>query len=186
MNFTGRFKGVTVDWASGETVISFTVNEAAALNDVKSIQNIEKLSIKADAFKKKRSLNANAYFHVLVGKIAEALTISQAHAKNIMISKYGQVQLLPDGDAMIYKTNAPVEYMQELETIHSLPVKFGEENGKQVVFYKLFRGSSTYDTKEMSVLIEGTVADAKELGIETMTPAELERMLKAWNPSCKM
>ena len=39
---------------------------------------------------------------------------------------------------------------------------------------------STYDTKEMSVLIDGTVADAKELGIDTITPAELQEMKERW------
>ena len=43
-----------------------------------------------------------------------------------------------------------------------------------------FYGSSGYDTKQMSVLIDGLVADAQELGIETMTPAELERLKVMW------
>ena len=81
---------------------------------------------------------------------------------------------------MIYKSNAPVEYMQELEALHSMPVKFSEENGKEVVFYRIYRGSSTYDSKEMSLLIEGTVSDAKDLGIETIPPDELERMMLMW------
>lgn len=42
------------------------------------------------------------------------------------------------------------------------------------------RGSHTYDTKEMSRLIDGTVEEAKELGIETLTPDQVERMKQAW------
>jgi hypothetical protein len=42
------------------------------------------------------------------------------------------------------------------------------------------RGSHTYDTKEMSRLIDGVVEAAKELGIETLTPEQLERMKAAW------
>ena len=180
MKFTGKLQNVSVDWKTGQPIVSFTVNEAVAMNEIEKIQNIEILDIKAEKHSKKRSLDANAYFHVLVGKIAEALTISKAHAKNIVISKYGQVQLLPDGEAMIYKSNAPVEYMRELETLHSIPVKFSEENGKEVVFYKIYRGSHTYNSQEMNVLIQGTVADAKELGIETLTPTELRRMTSLW------
>ena len=55
-----------------------------------------------------------------------------------------------------------------------------QENGKEVVFYRIYRGSSTYDSKEMSLLIEGTVSDAKDLGIETIPPDELERMMLMW------
>jgi hypothetical protein len=47
-------------------------------------------------------------------------------------------------------------------------------------FYKIYRGSHTYDTKEMSLLIDGTVADAKELGIETATPDEIRQMKERW------
>ena len=97
-------------------------------------------------------------------------------AKNILICRYGQVETLPDGSPLIYKTNAPVEYMMELESIHSIPVKYADG----ATFYKIYRGSHTYDTYEMSKLIEGTVADAKEQGIDTMTPAEIKRMVIAW------
>lgn len=57
-----------------------------------------------------------------------------------------------------------------------MPVRY---DGKLTV-YKIYRGSHTYDTKEMSVLIDGTVADAKELGIDTITPAELQEMKERW------
>jgi hypothetical protein len=113
---------------------------------------------------------------MLSDKIAESLTVSKAKAKNILICKYGQPQLLPDGDVMIYKTNAPVEFMIEQESIHCIPVKYLDD----ATFYKIYRGSHTYDTKEMSLLIDGTVADAKELGIETLSPDEIRIMKERW------
>lgn len=136
----------------------------------------KKLSIEIKPFREKRSLDANAYFHVLVGKIAEALTISKAKAKNVLICKYGQPQLLPDGNIMIYKTNAPAEFMLEQESIHCIPVKYLDD----ATFYKIYRGSSTYDTKEMALLIDGTVADAQELNIQTATPNEIRMMKERW------
>lgn len=42
------------------------------------------------------------------------------------------------------------------------------------------RGSHTYDTKEMSELIKGTVQEAKALGIETATPQEIKEMEERW------
>lgn len=179
METTGKLMSVAKDIITGKLNITFQI-DSAPVEELNSLAQLESLDIKAVKHRKKRSLDSNAYFHVLVGKIAEKLTISKAKAKNILLCKYGQAELLPDGSPLIYKTNAPVEYMEELESIHSIPVKFGEENGKQVVFYKLYRGSHTYDTKEMSVLIDGTVADAKDLGIDTLTPDELKRMVAAW------
>ena len=130
--------------------------------------------------REKRSLDANAYFHVLCDKLRLKLGISMARCKNHLIADYGQIQYLPDGAPMIYKTNAPEEYMLELETIHAKCVKVAEENGKEVFFYRLYRGSHEYDTKEMSQLIDGTVQECKAVGIETATPDEIARMEALW------
>ena len=180
MDCTGVLQSVNRDWSTDKLIMTFIINEDVPHESIEEIRSCEKLSLVAKKWRQRRSLDANAYFHVLVGKIADAQTISKAKAKNILICKYGQPQLLPDGSPMVYKTNAPVEYMMELESIHSIPIKFSEENGKEVVFYKIYRGSHTYDSKEMSVLIEGTIADAKEQGIETLTPRELAIMYEKW------
>ena len=176
MELTGIINGITNDCVTGELNVTFTINEKITLSEYEKLKSYEKLHIKVGKFKVKRSLNANAYFHVLVGKISEALTISKAKAKNILICKYGQPQLLPDGDIMIYKTNAPVEFMLEQESIHCIPIKYLDD----ATFYKLYRGSHTYDTREMSLLIDGTVADAKDLGIETLAADDLDRMKRMW------
>ena len=57
-----------------------------------------------------------------------------------------------------------------------MPVRY---DGKLTV-YKIYRGVIPMTRKEMSVLIDGTVADAKELGIDTITPAELQEMKERW------
>lgn len=175
MEFTGKL--LEVGCIGNDLTITFTVNDRSEIYEsYEKIKDCEKLTIKAEKYREKRSLDANAYFHVLTGKIADKLTISKSKAKNILICKYGQPQLLEDGSPMVYKTNAPVEYMMEQESIHSIPIKFLDD----ATFYKIYRGSHTYDTKEMSALIDGTVADAKELGIETMTPDELRKMKERW------
>ena len=163
MELTGKAVGASLDFDTNRFRITFEVNENDVVkSEYDKLKGYDKLKIKAVRYTQRRSLDANAYFHVLVGKIADALTISKAKAKNVLICKYGQPQLLPDGSMMVYKTNAPEEFMWEQETIHCLPVKY-EDNA---TFYK--------------VLIDGTVADAKELGIETITPAEIAEMKERW------
>ncbi len=54
------------------------------------------------------------------------------------------------------------------------------EDGTRLPIYWVIRGSHTYDTAEMAKLISGTVYEAKEHGIETMTPNELARMMASW------
>lgn len=177
MELTGKAVGASLDFDTNRFRITFEVNENDVVkSEYDKLRSYDKLKIKAVRYTQRRSLDANAYFHVLVSKIADALTISKAKAKNVLICKYGQPQLLPDGSIMVYKTNAPEEFMWEQESIHAIPVKYEEK----ATFYKIYRGSHTYDTKEMSVLIDGTVADAKELGIETVTPTELAEMKERW------
>lgn len=174
MDLTGKVKDLTMDIKSGKLILSFLINEKADLSGYG-----ENIDITIKKHRGKRSIDANAYFHVLVGKIADEFTISKARAKNILICKYGQPLLLDDENICYYKTNAPIEFVQEQEEPHLGFIRILPDG---MYMYKVMRGSHTYDTKEMSCLIDGTVADAKEAGIETMTPDEIERMKKAWHP----
>ena len=130
--------------------------------------------------KKHRSLDSNAYFHLLVDKLRQKLNISFACCKNHLIASYGQIMYLEDNEPMIYKTNAPEEYMMELETIHTKCIRVQEENGINVYFYRVYRGSHTYNSIEMNKLITGTVEECKAQDIETLTSNELEHMAKLW------
>jgi len=130
----------------------------------------------------RRSLNANAYFHVLVGKIAEAVGQSNAYIKNDLIRKYGQYEYIDD-KILVYITNAPPEYMYEREEVHTALHSTKVVSGVNQYTYLILRGTHSYNTQEMSRLIDGAVNEARELGIETMSPAELERMKATWNPS---
>lgn len=129
--------------------------------------------------KEKRSLDSNAYFHVLCDKLRQKLNISMARCKNHLIADYGQIEYVDD-EPMIYKTNAPEDYMMELETIHTKLVKVSEENGKPTYFYRIYRGSHTYNSLEMARLIQGTIQECQAQDIQTATPDELAYMQKLW------
>lgn len=130
--------------------------------------------------KNKRSLDSNAYFHVLCDELRQVLGVSMACMKNHLIADYGQIDYLEEGQPVICKTNAPDDYMMELETLHTKCIKVVKEEGRYVYFYRVYRGSHTYDSKEMAALIRGTIAECQEQGIETATPDELEKMAKRW------
>ena len=139
------------------------------------------LTIEVRIRRQKRSQNANAYFHVLVGKIADRLQISKARAKNIMLGKYGQREITNEGPLIISIINS-VD-MAEREDIHTQPIGYGEAGGHDFVHYAIIKPSHLYDTQEMAHLIDGTVEDAKELGIETLSENEIRRMEAAWQRS---
>lgn len=182
MECTGKIKSLGIDLLSNKYTVELALNENK-LDQLQNLKDKDKLSFKINQYRKKRSLDANAYFHVLVGKIAKILNppISEQRCKNILICRYGQ-QLLDNNDSPVYmKVNIDAETMLEQETIHCLPCGEKTENGITTNFYRVYRGSHTYDTKEMSVLIDGTVQEAKELGIDTYTPAQIKEMEERWH-----
>lgn len=130
--------------------------------------------------REKRSLDSNAYFHVLCDKLRQKIGVSMAYCKNTLVSDYGQIEYLSEGEPLIYKTNAPVEKMMELEYPHTKCIKTSEENGRTVYFYRVYRPTREYNSEEMSILIAGTVEECKAQGIETATPAELAHMAELW------
>ena len=120
--------------------------------------------------KEKRSLNANNYFWLLVGKIADAMRASKDDIYMMMLKRYGQysmVSVVSDVDV--------TGYFKYFELIGQTPLQ-----GKLFNHYRIYKGSSEYDSLEMSILIDGIVEEAKAMGIETLTPDEIERMKQAW------
>lgn len=179
MRFTGRLKEPIIDYLTGRLAILFEPNEDFR-QTYEELKDCEKLSLEIKKYKAKRSLNANAYFHVLVGKIADKMGISKPRCKNILIGRYGQPELIEDGEQAVLKTNISVERMLEQEAIHCMPCGGKEENGIEVNFFRVYRGSHTYNTEEMSLLIDGTIQEAKDIRIpdaEIATPDE-RRLLK--------
>jgi len=136
--------------------------------------------IEVKLHKDKRSLNANSYFHVLCDKLRQALKISFAECKNNLITSYGQIEYIGETPATI-KTNIPADKMAQSETLHCKPIHV---EGSDAYWYRLYRGTHTYDTREMALLIDGTIEECKAQGIETMTPYELKR-LEGYEPSNK-
>lgn len=173
METTGRIEGITKDWKSDKLIISFLVDSIPT--DLEDLQN-KNLDVVAKPHREKRSLNANAYFHVLSGKIAEKLGTSLTHEKNRMIREYGQYEVI---DGMIPTLTAKEKYEDKMLDIEGVHLKVVERPGGTVKM-AVMRGSHTYNTAEMSRLIDATVEEAKELGIETLTPDQLERMKASW------
>lgn len=177
MESKGRLISIAKDYMSGKLLITFEI-ETSPVDELNSFKDLE-LSITAKKYKAKRSLDANAYFHVLVDKLADHYGISKVRCKNLMIARYGQAEMV-DGEIVFLKSNIPIEKMMENEIMHCHPVRVVVENDKEVVFYKVYRGSHSYDTKEMSILINGVVDECSDAGIETISPEELARMVNSW------
>lgn len=129
--------------------------------------------------RKKRSLNANNYSWKLTDELADKLIVAgvkltkeQTHAE--MIFRYGQVLCDENGEQVTYSTAQEVM----LPEFYPYAKQIGESelNGKTFKHYRIYRGSHTYDTREMSIFISGIVEECKEQGIDTDTP-EIKSLL---------
>lgn len=131
------------------------------------------LKLTISKLRKKRSLNANAYLWVLCEKIAKALQTSKDEVYEEMLNRYGTY----DYDDIGYITIQIRNYVdiKRLGGHWQLLTQDDDWSG-----YIKIKGSSEYNTKEMSTLIDGVVYECKELGIETLPPHELEIMKQAW------
>lgn len=177
MECTGRLKDASRS-LDGKAQITLTINEVnVALAGYDSLKDAEQLDIVIRKHRKKRSINANKYFHKLVDEIAKVLHSSHTEIHNKLISEYGQI----DTDIEVITMADSVSWLK-VESMHLRPTTATKvlDNGRLYRVYFVMRGSHTYDTAEMSKLIDGAVSEAKELGIETMTPDELERMKQMW------
>lgn len=176
MQFTGEASGIVVDWQTGKYTISFTCNEPDVLKrHYDSIKNAGMLDIKAVKHRQKRSLDANAYAWVLMSKIADVLAASKEEVYEEMLRRYGT--LYEDEEGYITITVKKTVDISKIEG-HWMKLK---DNG-QYAGYALIKGSSKYNTKEMSHFIDGVISDCQELGIETIPPAELKQMIGRWSP----
>lgn len=177
----GTIKGLMPDYEKRGNyllTLSLTGTDAETLEEYRD----KILNIKISEWREPRSRNANSYFHVLVNKLAKVVNppVSENYMKNLMIIQYGQPMMLPDSDyPATVKTNVSEDLMMEMPEPHCKRIRVKNEEDN-VYWYMLYRGSHTYNTKEMSVLIDGTVEECKRWGIETLTPNELERLKQSW------
>ena len=184
MELTGTFAGLSEDFITGTAKIEFNIRERGRALDALPRIKDKKLRIKVVQFREKRSLNANSYYWQLLSQLADKLRVSKPFLHNQMLRRYGQIQLL-DGKPMylsIKDTEAVRKAIDEAEDYHLKPtaeVRAGKD-GDNWRTYLMLKGSHELDTREMAILIDGIVDEAKEQGIQTLTPNEIERLKATW------
>lgn len=113
--------------------------------------------------KEKRSLDQNAYCWKLINEIANRIRKSKEEVYFDMLKSYGQMSEI----SMLSSIN-PVGYFKYYDTVSKRIF-----NNNEFTIYRIYKGSSEYDTREMSIFIDGVVQEAQQLGIQTLTPNQL-------------
>ena len=127
--------------------------------------------------KKRRSLDANAYASVLMDKLATAMRISKTEVYRNAVRDIGG-----NSDVLCITEEAYPEFKRHWEAngtgwqTEAVPSKI-----PKCMTVTAWYGSSVYDTRQMSLLIDHLVQDCKALGIETLSPDKLAGMMEAWD-----
>lgn len=124
--------------------------------------------VKINKHREKRSLNANAYLWKLVTEIGNILNKSKEEVYLQMLIDYGQSEMI----SILSEINVK-GYFKYYKLAGTSIL-----NGKEFNHYKIYKGSSEYNTKEMSILLEGAVQEAKNLGIKTKEDYEIEKLIE--------
>jgi hypothetical protein len=174
---TGKIQNVSFSYLNSKPLVTFEINEnQSALALVDELKDAEKLSLKVSKHREKRSLDANAYAWVLIGKIAEKTNVSNTEVYRNAIKEIGG-----NFDIVCVQDKA-VDSLCEGWSRNGLGWQTDTMSSKidgctNVVLYY---GSSTYNTEQMSRLISNIKQDCDALGIETKSPEEIASLLSAW------
>lgn len=154
------------------TRISFLLadkeSEAQARRMVDSYKD-KTLDLTAKEWKEKRSLTANAYFHALVSKMAAILQSDIPSVKKHLVLSYG---VSAERDSIPVTITLPKGVAAE-DFYPYCEWVYGDSEGDT---YELMKETHMMNTKEFSVLLDGTIRECKELGIETLSPDEIRRL----------
>lgn len=143
---------------------------------ISSLDDKKKYVVEVKQYRKKRSLDANAYCWALIGKIAEKTGFKKSVIYRTAIREIGgNSETVCVQDKAVDKLCRGWQHNGEGWQTETSPSKI--EGCTNVTLYY---GSSSYDTAQMSRLIDNIVQDCKAVGIETMTPQELELLKQEW------
>ena len=155
----------------GQLRILITAKPSEELNDILTGGEVD---IDISPHREKRSLNANAYAWVLIDKLSEALNKPETEVYQEAVKDIGGVS-----EYVCIQSEA-VSTMRRIWTVEELDSRIAGCTNLKMTY-----GSSVYDTRQMSALIDHLVQDCQAVGIDTRTPEQIAEMLREWDEAEK-
>lgn len=155
---------------SGKIRLTFEVDQIP-VNLPDKIKDIC-LMLSVSKWKEKRSINANRLLWSCIGKLAAEMRADKWDVYLLMLSRYGKYTYIcvkPEAVPSIRKQ------WREIEEVGTLEI-----NGHKAVELLCYYGSSTLNTKEFSVLLDGVISEMKEIGLPTPDSDHVEQAMIDW------
>lgn len=178
LDTTGIIKDIDIDYKTHKAKISLLL-DTKQLNILEELKNDGKLNMVLKKYRKKRSLDANAYFWKLLSEYSEEKEVDTIKEYKERVSRLGIFRRF-----RIEKEN--IKTFEKMWTVQGI-AWFCEIADTEYVGNMEFKiihayyGSSSYNSKQMSRLINDLVEDCKDVGIETKPQEEIDSLLKEWD-----
>ena len=176
MEVQGKIVGFEPDFIHHKPKLILELTRQDNLGDYSKLKDEEVLNIKIEKPTKKRSRNANNYAWELLTQIADLIGSTKEEVYREYIRQKGIYRAVTLNNEAI-NTFTHLWQDKGLGWICE-PLEKGDKETTLLAYY----GSSSYNTKQMANFIDYVVNEAKELGIQTETPDEIERMKATWIP----
>ena len=152
-------------------ILSLRTPEARKIAD--AVKKGKTYSVEIKEYRKKRSIDQNSLYWSVLTQFARAMHMSNLEAHNRMLRDYGQIKRFGDKIAYVVlpDTDEVERQTLEAETEHLKPtsqVKIGKD-GMTYRTYIMLKGSSSYDTAEMTRLIDGLIRECEYVGLEVLS-----------------
>ena len=163
---------------SGGAIVRFDTLDLKYQKELMHKYDGKTVTVEIKTKREGRSLDANAYCWVLCGKIADTkgLLMKKTDVYKQAIRDYGVTAIMPLANNQLKDI---IKWHEESGLGNSCDV-IGASKFAGYTNVMFYYGSSGYDTKQMSVLLDGIVSDAKDLGIQVETPDQLAQMKAMW------
>lgn len=184
---TGKIADMSLDFRTGKAKLTLELNEKKAAMDLfDDLHQCEKLSIEIKKYRNKRSLEANRYFWHLCGELADKLS-----GEKVLHTKEDIYRKIISESGVWYDDEVEPDKVEWRRKAWSMigtgwiteRVDFSADGQREVI--RFYYGSSQYNTKQMSRLIENVVQECEAQGIPTKTPNEIANMLSLWESQKK-
>ena len=141
------------------------IGNSKAIMDFLFYQDKDKI-FEIKEVKKHRTLTQNAYAWVLINELANVLKLSKEETYLKMLKDYGQVAIVSLKSDI--KIDGFFKYYEVMGT--------GVINNKEFVHYKIFKGSSEFDKREMAIFLDGIIQECENVGIPTLTKEQISKL----------
>lgn len=172
------FDTAKIIFDNGQYYLALKIPGPAAAGKLINEMQGRKYQAEFKPYRQKRSLDANAYFWVLCGKLAAKIGLPPEEIYREYIRDIG------DNYQIVPIRNDAVDQWIKAWRAHGIGWICDNLGPSKIDGYTniiCYYGSSVYDTAQMSRLINLLVEDCKAQGIETKTPDEIQRMVSLWD-----